>query len=133
MLKCIKQFFRALFFKVKKQDIDYFEDYLNVGEKALFGQLSDFEKMHAILTAKQIKRLIHGKRNINEKEMVKAALLHDIGRIAAKISLFDKVWLKLLKCFMFPLYWRLAEESCKPGSRFKKFYVHQSNSKNYQK
>jgi len=124
LLKSTRQFFQAILLKPKKKDIEHYLLFLNIGEKALFNQFPVFEKLHAIAAAKKIEKLVHGDAEIDERMLVRAVLLHDIGRISGKISLFDKVWLKLLKKFMPPVYNRLAERGKDPGSKARKFYIH---------
>jgi len=124
LLKSVRQFFQSIFLRVSKEDIKAFDQYLNIGEHALFMQLPEYEKVHAILTAKKMQKLVHSIPDVNERKMVRAALLHDVGRISGKVNLFDKVWLKLAKYFLPPVYHRLAARGQRPGSKFKKFYVH---------
>ncbi|MFC1559812.1 HD domain-containing protein [Candidatus Margulisiibacteriota bacterium] len=124
MIKSARQFFQSIFLKANKEDLKYFEQYLNIKEKALFSQFSGFEKLHAVRTAKRVKKLVHGRPEIDERKMERAALLHDIGRISGRITVFDKVWLKLMKHLARPVYNKLAEKGRDPGAGSRKLYIH---------
>ena len=121
-----KQLKFALFTRYKKEHIEFARKYLSIKELALFDRLPRFEKKHAVQTANHMLRLIHGKHNVDERKMVKLALLHDIGKASTKLSVLDKVILVIFNRYFKIIYARLAEIGKKDNSRsiFRKFYVH---------
>lgn len=69
-------------------------------EEALFRQMSPIDQKHAIGVARRIGDIAR-RRGIWDGEeirvLVRAALLHDIGKIAGDIGLFDRVAIVLVK------------------------------------
>jgi len=124
LLKSVRQFFQSILLHINDNDLKFCEQYLTINEYALFLKFSGFEKVHAVRTARKMQKIIHRDSGVDERMMVRAALLHDIGRISGNISLFDKVWLKLVKYLMRPVYNRLAEKGRHPESGHRKFYIH---------
>ena len=84
-------------------------------EKELFDQLSDFEKAHAVRVARHLET-----RNIS---LLKAALLHDIGKIAAHFSVIDKVLYVVLS----PILPRVIHWSM--FARFRRYHDHEEIGK----
>lgn len=121
-----KQLKFALFTRYKKEHIEFARKYLSINELALFDRLPSFEKKHAVQTAKHMLHLTHGNPKVDERKMVKLALLHDIGKAATKLSVLDKVILVIFNRYFKGIYGRLAAIGIKDNSRsiFRKFYVH---------
>ena len=126
----LKQFFRALISKPTEDDKAFVRRYLNIEEAALFDNLSQYEKKHAIIVAQKMVDVARGSEELNEKEIAKFGLLHDIGKVAVKFSLFDKVVLVVLRRIFPPLYNGLAKKGeGRPSFILKKFYVHKFHGK----
>jgi putative nucleotidyltransferase with HDIG domain len=98
MLNRVKQFFTALTAKIYKEDIELVRRYLNEFEMNLFQQLMPYEQKHSINVAKDALRVCEKRKkdnlyNINEKRLIKACLLHDIGKINIKLNILDRTLL----------------------------------------
>jgi putative nucleotidyltransferase with HDIG domain len=100
----IKQFVWNLFDKVNKEDTEYIEVYLTDKEQLLFNKLSASEQKHCIRVARHIESKYRS-GDVEEKyivdyskvrEMVRLALLHDIGKTQKKLSIIDKSVLVIL-------------------------------------
>ncbi|MFU0824548.1 HDIG domain-containing metalloprotein [Clostridium sp.] len=91
----IKQFLWGITAKVSLEDIKFVKEYLNNDELNLFIKLAVYDQAHCIRTAKEVKRIYSEKKMSNDL-LVKAALLHDIGKIEGKLNLIDKSILVVL-------------------------------------
>ncbi|WP_461207441.1 HD domain-containing protein [Clostridium sp. DL1XJH146] len=89
MLYRIKQFFWAFNSKITQEDYEFVEKYLEYNELQLFNKLSTMDKKHSIRTAVEIEREPVDK-NINKNMLIKAGLLHDIGKITYHLNIFQK-------------------------------------------
>lgn len=78
----IKQFFLAVFSKITKDEEEFLIKYLDEEDIILFNKLPTHEKKHCINVAKYV---IENNDNISELT-VKAALLHDIGKINSGLN-----------------------------------------------
>lgn len=85
----IKQFYWSITAKIDVEEKKYIKAHLNEREIALFNELQIYEKMHSIKVAKDIERLYNGDDD-NKKMLIKAALLHDIGKIEKRLNIIDK-------------------------------------------
>jgi len=85
----IKQFYWSMTSKINVEDIDFLKIHLETYELQLFNQLSIYEKKHCINVAKDIKSICN-QRKLQSKELIKVALLHDIGKIYSKMNSIDK-------------------------------------------
>jgi putative nucleotidyltransferase with HDIG domain len=97
----VKQFIWAAFSKINGEDIIYIKSYLNEEEQKLFFLLSISEQKHSIRVAHEVQRLIEigkdtQKLDIKEKDFIRAALFHDIGKIDKHLNILDKSILVIL-------------------------------------
>lgn len=99
----IKQFIRCVAAKITEDDKRLIREYLDKGEVALLYKLPVYDMKHCINVARSIieneneEYLI--KKGINYKELVKSALLHDIGKSVRPLNPVDKSILVLLSKF----------------------------------
>jgi len=92
----VKQFIKGLTALIFK-DYTLIDKYLNDKEKELFYKLPAHERKHAVDTANTIIGFnISGDKTI----LIKAALLHDIGKAGSKIGLIKKSILVLMDRFL---------------------------------
>lgn len=94
----IKQFFRALGAKITEDDKEFIAKYLTAQERALFYQMDIVDQRHSLDVAFHVYQAstakgLGGQRRI----LVKAALLHDIGKVKAKTSILSRVMYVLLR------------------------------------
>ncbi len=97
----VKQFIwavKSIFFKV---DYDFINKFLNEDEKKLFNKLSNSDKHHSIRVSKEAIKILNTKSNydytdINIDRVAKASLLHDIGKIAGSLNIFEKSTMVIL-------------------------------------
>jgi len=99
MLYRIKQFFNALWAKVTTDDKKFVSNYLSDDESNLFYSLPVYEQAHCIRVAKDV---LQNSRMSSEKQrvIVRAALLHDIGKLAGGLGIITKSLMVLLDRFM---------------------------------
>lgn len=97
MIKRIKQFWFAIFSRLTSADLNFIGEYLNNNEQLLFGQMDRPTQTHCVRVAKTCLCLLKTKDvSINQRLLVKAALLHDIGKPANIIRTIDRIFIVLL-------------------------------------
>jgi putative nucleotidyltransferase with HDIG domain len=97
MIYRVKQFYWGITSRIQKEDKEFINIYLNKHELKLFNNLGKNEQVHSIRTAKDVKDLIEDKRD--EYKLIRAALLHDIGKIEKSLNVIDKSVLVMLHKF----------------------------------
>ncbi len=97
MLYRIKQFYRGLKAKVTPEDLQFLRSYLTAEETALFRRLRISEQRHCLNIAYDC---------LAEKEhsplLIKAALLHDVGKTKSNLTLVNKALAVLVKKLRIP-------------------------------
>ncbi|HHW57128.1 MAG TPA: HDIG domain-containing protein [Clostridia bacterium] len=83
----IKQYFKAKRAKIYEKDYQFLLGFLNEKELEYFNKLPVYEKRHSL----DVCYYLINKYGIEDQDLLKAALFHDIGKIKAKITLTKKV------------------------------------------
>ncbi|MCM8711346.1 HDIG domain-containing protein [Clostridium sp. SYSU_GA19001] len=91
----IKQFYWSITSKIELEDRKFIDKYLNNDEKKLFNKLSVYEQKHCINTARDVIKACKDAGIINEM-LIKAALLHDIGKTCKKLNPIEKSLIVIL-------------------------------------
>ncbi len=96
----VKQFVGCVFAKITKKDIEFINSYLDENEKKLLYKLPIYDLKHSVNVAREIyineSEEEIKKNNLNHKEVVKSAILHDVGKIHTPLNVIDKSILVLL-------------------------------------
>lgn len=87
MVKRIRQFIQNIRYGFQEIDEDFLCLYFNEKELQLFKRLKKSEQIHSILIAKEIQRELGENK---ERDMIRAALFHDIGKIMRPMNIFEK-------------------------------------------
>lgn len=96
MFKRIKQFYINLTDKMNSEDYLYAKSILTEEEYNLFVKLLKSEQKHCIRIAKEIEGIFKSNKIENclilenKEVLIKASLLHDIGKIRKRINIIDK-------------------------------------------
>ncbi|SET16105.1 HDIG domain-containing protein [Natronincola peptidivorans] len=92
MLYRVKQFFQGLTAKIYDKDIAFIKEYLSPQEQELFFQLRKSEQRHSLNVA-------YGcySEAPENTSLIKAALLHDIGKIGSNLTLINKSFVVIAK------------------------------------
>ncbi|GLC30486.1 HDIG domain-containing metalloprotein [Clostridium omnivorum] len=85
----VKQFFWAITAKMSLEDINFIKSYLNSSEVELFNTLTGYEQKHSVNVAMDVKETCRAK-NMNSYNMIRVALLHDIGKTQARLNPIEK-------------------------------------------
>lgn len=85
----LKQFYWAVTARINKSDENFIQENLNEIEKNLFYRLSKSDQKHCLRVAYKVKELCK-ESNLSDKILVKAALLHDIGKGQYSLGVIDK-------------------------------------------
>ena len=91
----IKQFLWAVTAKITVKDQMFIKKNLNETEQKLFFKLKTLDQKHCIRVAYKAIQLCKDK-NIDDKRLIKAALLHDIGKTECSLRIIDKSFLVIL-------------------------------------
>jgi len=96
----VKQFVSCVFAKITKKDMEFISNYLDENEKKLLYKLPVYDLKHSINVARDIyineSEEEIKKNNLNHKEIIKSAILHDVGKIHTPLNVIDKSILVLL-------------------------------------
>lgn len=87
------QYFKALTASIKNEDYNFLNNFLNKKEIEYFMRLPVYEMRHSL----DVCYALINKYGINDDELLKAALFHDIGKIRAKITVNRKSVAVLIK------------------------------------
>lgn len=94
----IRQFIRCITAKINEDDIKFIEKYLDKNEKELINKLAVYDIKHCINVAKDIV----ANEKCKDANLIKCALLHDIGKINKTLNPIDKsiivILNKITKC-----------------------------------
>lgn len=85
----VKQFFWAITAKISLEDISFIKSYLNSSEVELFNTLTGYEQKHSVNVAMDVKEICKVK-NMDSYNMIRVALLHDIGKTQARLNPIEK-------------------------------------------
>jgi hypothetical protein len=85
----VKQFFWGLVARLTESDISFVNNNLDEHELKLFFKLPKNEQLHSVKVARIVGDEIKA-RGINDRNIIKAALLHDIGKIESGLNIFSK-------------------------------------------
>lgn len=85
----VKQFYWSITSKIDSEDLELIDKYLNIYEKGLLKGLAVYEQKHSINVARDVMKACD-ENNMESKVLVKAALLHDIGKSYKKLNPIEK-------------------------------------------
>lgn len=111
----IKQFYWAVTSKINSEDITFINSYLDKNEKNIFNKLSSYEQKHSINVAKDVMQISKGNENL-----IKAALLHDIGKIYKRLNPIEKSLIVILN--------KISKGKLKKFSNFKKIDIYYNHA-----
>lgn len=94
----VKQFFWSLDTRMDREDIEYAKRNLSGPQHELFIRLSRQEQKHSIKVAREVEAECE-REGIDAKAMVRVALLHDVGKLKARLNSIDKSLLVLADKF----------------------------------
>lgn len=119
----LRQFWAGATAVYTKADDQFARGYLTIEEFSLFRQLPDFERKHCVNVARKMLEAVKNEPRFDERKIVRLGLLHDIGKIRERNTLYTKGVLVVIR-FLAPwLYDALAERG-KRSIFFRRFYIH---------
>lgn len=101
MLYRVKQFMMSIYYSGKKIDLKYINSYLDNQEIKEFNKLTKVDKQHSIRVAKESVNILRTNNSIStdeidEKQLIRVALLHDIGKNKYKLNPIEKATMVIL-------------------------------------
>ncbi|SHK71802.1 HD domain-containing protein [Desulforamulus aeronauticus] len=115
-LQRVKQFWHAIMDTLDPKEIEFVQKSLNKQEQSLFYAMDRPTQTHCVRVAKTCLELSASQKNLNTELLVKAALLHDIGKPANCITTLDKVLIVLLTTFAPKMFQNILHSD--KGGRF---------------
>lgn len=107
----VRQFVWGLTAKITEDDRRFIETYLNYDETELFSMLPRHEQVHALKVARQIlSESLEGE--YYDIYLIKAGLLHDIGKIYCRYGVVKKSILVLMDKFFPKVLKKLQRLKC---------------------
>ena len=101
IFKRARQFYRALTADISIEDQKYLMEHLNRQEQEIFTKMGLIDQFHCLQVAYTIERLIiQDKQGVDREFLIRCALLHDIGKINVKTSVWDKIFAVLVTTFL---------------------------------
>lgn len=120
----IRQFWYALFSRIGSKEISFVEQYLNKEEQFLFYNMDLPTQTHCIRVAQTCLKLLPKDKKVNLNVLIKAALLHDIGKPANFIRTIDRVLIVLLSTFLPQTYNKILNIKSSDYHIFNAFKAH---------
>lgn len=96
----IKQFYSAMTAVVPNEETEFVSEFLTPKEEKFFYEMSIVDQRHALDVAHHIYELLLIAGLLEgEPLLVKAALLHDVGKRQGDLTVFDRSLIVILECF----------------------------------
>lgn len=87
-----RRFVTSLWPAAPRADDDaWVRDVLRPGEYALWSRLPNHDRRHSIAVARRVERTLAGTRFADDDQWLAAALLHDVGKLDARLGVFARV------------------------------------------
>lgn len=130
MKRRIRQFFRAIFARVGPADRHYVRTWLPESElQQLFWEMAEPDQFHALHTAYTAEQILNdtadaAKTRVDRRLLIRAALLHDIGRARGTLGTLGKTAAVLLDYFFPQWARRRGDHPPEGGILSAKLYVY---------
>lgn len=108
MVGVLKRIFNGWVPKLNKEERKLIDDYLDDAGKFLFSQMSKVDQRHCLTVAQTILTQAAYLRGVKIKALVKAALLHDIGKVEGDFTLISRLFVGVVRRFKPTLRGKLA-------------------------
>lgn len=114
----VRQFFWVISANIKDDDRKFIDNYLNNNEKDLFYSQKISQQYHSIKVGKGVLEECL-KKNLYDILLIKAALLHDIGKLNNDLNIFEKSTIIIISRLFPGLFKKLIS-----FKRIRKYYNH---------
>jgi len=89
--------------KLTNADVEFIREYLNKQEQIVFYRMQYFDQRHSLDVAYNIKDISKHRPKIYQQKMIKAALLHDVGKVYFKWNTWYRITTYLMFKFLKPI------------------------------
>lgn len=96
ILHRIQQFYSALTAEVRAEELEFVNSYLHPPEQTLFYQMSVVDQRHVLDATYIALELMHTK-NVEDRMLTRAVLLHDVGKKDGELTILDRTLVVLLQ------------------------------------
>lgn len=97
MVGVLKRIFKGWVPKINAEEQKLIDDYLDDAGKFLFLQMSKVDQHHSLAVAQTIITQAAYLRGVKIKALVKAALLHDIGKVEGDFNLLSRLFVGMVR------------------------------------
>lgn len=108
MVGILKRIFSGWIPKMNKEEQKIIDDYLDDAGKFLFSQMSKVDQHHSLAVAQTILTEAAYLRGVKIKALIKAALLHDIGKVEGDFTFISRLVVGMIRRFNPTLRGKLA-------------------------
>lgn len=115
--------------KFTSKELEFIGDYLDEMEQVLFFQMAPVDQRHAFEVAREVATDPRIQTADERILLVKAGLLHDIGKVKGDFTITQRVLVKLMKKFLPGTYRKLASQYQKPGTLTHAVFVQAAHPK----
>lgn len=95
----IAQFRKALYTRPTRKDLEQAEAILTPEQMALFNQLQRSEQVHSLVVLNRLLQDDLSNLGEGKRDLLVAALLHDVGKTKHPLRIWERVWIVLVKAF----------------------------------
>lgn len=92
----VRQVWAALHAVITDADRELVQAYLNEAEQALFWAMNLPDQYHCLGVVRSARQLAVGRADVEERFLIRLALLHDVGKKKGDVSTKDKIAMVLL-------------------------------------
>ena len=92
----VRQVWAALQAVITEADRELVQAYLNEAEQKLFWAMNLPDQYHCLGVVRSARQLAAGREDVEERFLIRLALLHDVGKIKGDVSTKDKIAMVLL-------------------------------------
>lgn len=97
MVGLLKRIFGGWNYRLNKEEQKLIDDYLDDAGKFLFSQMSKADQRHSLAVARTILTQAAYLRGVKIKTLVKAALLHDIGKVEGDFTFLSRLFVGVIR------------------------------------
>ena len=96
----LRQFWRALYARPSGGDLETVSSLLTPAQMALFHQMHRSEQAHSIHVMRAVSQASQGIQDEPRRDLLRAALLHDVGKSRFPVRLWERAVIVLCKAFL---------------------------------
>lgn len=93
----LRRIFSGINGRLSAADLEFVDSYLDAGSKFLFFQMALIDQRHCLAVAREIIIEAGYQKQLDMMVLVKAALLHDIGKVQGELNLISRIAVAVIR------------------------------------